>query len=375
MKITNFAVVIELERHIEILLLKNDCVIVPGLGGFVASHVVARYDDNDGMFIPPLRTLGFNPKLKVNDSLLVQSYSDAYDISFPDAIARIGEEVDELRQQIENAGAYELNNIGTLYLNGDGNISFKPFEAGILTPGLYGLSTFEMKMRTNARVGGTKAESSETPKVPFTVMPVSDGISADEVTDTNAPHVVSGNERSIQIKVSVIRNLVAAVVAVLLFLCLGTPVNEYSGTMSMSGIDNGVVDKLINDGYNNIVRKTEGVTLKSSGESGSLDSANSKPEAVCAVGKGYNKGMKDTITCKNYFCIVLASQVTKKNASAFVERLEAGGFGKARMLVEKNKSVKVVYGRYETQKDAYNELNDLRGNENFYEAWVYQVKN
>lgn len=67
--------------------------------------------------------------------------------------------------------------------------------------------------------------------------------------------------------------------------------------------------------------------------------------------------------------------MTKKNASAFVERLEAGGFGKARMLVEKNKSVKVVYGRYETQKDAYNELNDLRGNENFYEAWVYQVKN
>ncbi|MQO83477.1 SPOR domain-containing protein, partial [Prevotella copri] len=33
-----------LERHIEILLLSNDCVIVPGFGGFMAHHVDARYD-------------------------------------------------------------------------------------------------------------------------------------------------------------------------------------------------------------------------------------------------------------------------------------------------------------------------------------------
>ena len=42
MKNINFALVIELDRHIEILLLKSDCVIVPGLGGVVASHVAAR---------------------------------------------------------------------------------------------------------------------------------------------------------------------------------------------------------------------------------------------------------------------------------------------------------------------------------------------
>ena len=39
---------IELERHIEILLLSNDCVIVPNFGGFMAHHVDARYDDEDG---------------------------------------------------------------------------------------------------------------------------------------------------------------------------------------------------------------------------------------------------------------------------------------------------------------------------------------
>ena len=40
----NFANVIELERHIEILLLSNDCVIVPDFGGFMAHHADARFD-------------------------------------------------------------------------------------------------------------------------------------------------------------------------------------------------------------------------------------------------------------------------------------------------------------------------------------------
>ena len=74
---------IEIDRHIEILLLSNDCVIVPGLGGFMTHHIQARYDADDQMFLPPLRTLGFNPQLTMNDSLLVQSYIEAYDISYP----------------------------------------------------------------------------------------------------------------------------------------------------------------------------------------------------------------------------------------------------------------------------------------------------
>ena len=85
-KWSNFALVIELDRHIEILLLDNDCVIVPGFGGFVAHHVEARYDKSDNSFLPPLRSLGFNPHLKnINDSLLAQSYVEAYDISYPEA--------------------------------------------------------------------------------------------------------------------------------------------------------------------------------------------------------------------------------------------------------------------------------------------------
>ena len=51
---------IELVKHIEILLLENDCVIVPGLGGFIAHNRPAQYCTETNEFCPPLRTIGFN---------------------------------------------------------------------------------------------------------------------------------------------------------------------------------------------------------------------------------------------------------------------------------------------------------------------------
>lgn len=150
---------IEIGRHIEILLLDYECVIVPGLGGFMTHHVEARYDEADNTFLPPLRTLGFNPKLKLNDSLLAQSYVEAYDISYPEAVNKIEEEVNELKQHIQNEGSYELTDIGVISLNEDGNYEFEPCEAGVLTPWLYGLCSFEIKMTAEG-----KAANAATPK-------------------------------------------------------------------------------------------------------------------------------------------------------------------------------------------------------------------
>ena len=104
----------------------------------MAHHVDARYDGRDSMFLPPLRTIGFNPQLTMNDSLLALSYVEAYDISYPEALNRIADEVAEIKQTLENTGRFELTDIGTIILNETGNYAFEPCEAGILTPELYG---------------------------------------------------------------------------------------------------------------------------------------------------------------------------------------------------------------------------------------------
>lgn len=361
---------IELERHIEILLLRNDCVIVPGLGGFIASHIPATYDERDCLFLPPQRTLGFNPKLNINDSLLVQSYTEAYDISYPDAQNHISGEVNELKQIIYNEGSYELCDIGTLYLNNDGNLEFKPCEAGILTPDLYSLSSFEMKReeddsnisKENDVCHENRANSDRTTAtVTFSTSPLNYRIKENDVLEEKF-NESSNNTPSTKIKL--FKSVLAVFIAIITFFAWSSPINNNNKIIQMGNMDNGIIHNLIKNSYNNITK--ENIQLKKESKA-DINSKNISNKSVQAP-----EELKPVKQDK-YFCIVLASRVTKKNADAFVTKLTTKGY-EASTLIEGNKSIKVVYGKYKTRNDAYNALNDLRGNEFFYDAWVYQIK-
>ena len=95
---------IELAQHIEALLLENDCVIVPGFGGFVAHYAPATHVKEENLFLPPTRTIGFNPQLKLNDGVLVQSYMSAYDTSFADATRIVEKEVSAFIEILHEEG-------------------------------------------------------------------------------------------------------------------------------------------------------------------------------------------------------------------------------------------------------------------------------
>ncbi|MDE6465278.1 MAG: SPOR domain-containing protein, partial [Duncaniella sp.] len=58
---------INLSSHIEYLLLRHDCVVVPGLGALLVHEVHARFDADSCTFMPPSRSLGFNPAVTHND--------------------------------------------------------------------------------------------------------------------------------------------------------------------------------------------------------------------------------------------------------------------------------------------------------------------
>ncbi len=361
---------IELERHIEILLLNNDCVIVPGLGGFTANHVPARYEEHENMFLPPLRTLGFNPRLNTNDFLLVQSFSEAYDISYPEAYARIESDTNEIRQQLNNEGSYELNDIGVLYLNEDGNIEFTPCEAGILTPSLYGLSSFEMDGNTLPVAQEKRSDGNEkVMAVSFNTSPIdaeSQGIQEQEASDETTEEAEMSDEKVLRVKYSMIRNVCVCIISIILFFALATPVNN-NDTLKLCNIDNGIIQRLISNGVDRMTNKEET----------SLKTAETKAEVAKetnATETNLDADKQQTKAQESYYCLVLASKVAKKNAELFVKRLQKEGFDNASVLSE-NKSIKVIYGHYKSLNEAYNSLNCLKINEHFYEAWVYQVKN
>ncbi|KAA6320975.1 hypothetical protein EZS27_029316 [termite gut metagenome] len=135
----------ELAHHIEVLLIENDCVVVPRFGGFVTHYAPALWVDKEKIFFPPTRTIGFNPKLKINDGLLVQSYMKKHNISFPDAIQMIKKEVEELVSCLHEKGKVDLPNVGEIYYTLHDTYEFTPYNNKIVTPHLFGLEPFEMK--------------------------------------------------------------------------------------------------------------------------------------------------------------------------------------------------------------------------------------
>lgn len=376
-KCSNFAVVIEIERHIEILLLDNDCVIVPGLGGFTAHHVEARFDESDDVFLPPLRTLGFNQQLKINDSLLVQSYIEAYDISYPEALRRIEGEVEELRQRLANDGYYEMTDIGVLEMNEDGNIIFTPCEAGILTPGLYGLSSFEMQPlmaeESTASASSTQVQKPNVEPTPITTT-VFDQVRQKEETSANDAGQDTDNdedaEKTICIKVSWLRNAgIAAAAAVLLFFVIfpishsglkNVNIGDFNGTSFFSKL-------MPKDSQMNNINISE---IKASAKDSSRQSVK---DSVKDIVKDSIKVIEPKVK-SDTFCIVLASCIPQKNAERYVEQLHKKGFDKAYAMVN-NKMVRVIYGNYTSETDAYNDLQKIRSNDEFEQAWILKKKN
>ena len=358
---SNFAAVIELNRHIEILLLNNDCVIVPNLGGFMAHHVEARYEEDEQAFLPPLRTLGFNPQLKINDSLLAQSYIEAYDISYPEAIQRIDDEVNELMQHLQNEGRFELNNIGVLELNEDGNYVFTPCEAGILTPSLYGLNSFEMKKLNVVSMQPAVVAEEKT------VKPVSE---VNSVLQQNLVDINDNDNDVVHIKFSWIRNAVAvaAILLAVFFVAMPTGKTELMkstintlnnqlllGMMTSKDSNTSAIDYKRKDVQKPTTDKTAEAILDTIKPAKPACSA--KADTAPAVREGY--------------CIVLASHVSKHNAEDFISRLAKRGYEGAEIYVHKNVT-RIVYGNYADQADAYKQLQKLNRVKELEDAWVYK---
>lgn len=370
-KIATFANVNELKRHIEILLLSNDCVIVPEFGGFMAHHVDARYDGRDNMFLPPLRTIGFNPQLTMNDSLLALSYVEAYDISYPEALNRIADEVAEIKQTLENTGRFELNDIGTIILNETGNYTFEPCEAGILTPELYGLGGFDMLPL--AQISNTEA-AEHTTVVEMTAeeyKPAQQRESSDikeEANIVSANNSVFINEEEeeensstefISIRKSWLRNIAAACIAIIAFFTLSTPLG--TSNVQKSQIDTGMLTKVM---PKELTQPAHELVLANNVQAAETPAVN--------TGK-MTQDSEITTTSSAYYSIVLASRITKRNAATYAEYLQNKGFKEARVLIT-DTNVKVIYGSYSTENEAYTALNRLHNYEEFTDGWITKVK-
>lgn len=115
-----------IDFYISELLYTNDCVILPGFGGFVTSYTSAKIHPVNHTFYPPSKNILFNSKLTRDDGLLLDFISLEENISYAEAKSRVASYVRELEEKILNGKRIELNRVGVFFLDKKQNLLFDP---------------------------------------------------------------------------------------------------------------------------------------------------------------------------------------------------------------------------------------------------------
>ena len=375
---------IELSKHIEMLLLENDCVVVPDLGGFIAHYQPSRYVEDEGVFLPPFRTVGFNPQLTMNDGLLVQSYMQVYHTDFPDATRRIAMKVEELKERLYQEGTAVIHGVGELHYNIRGEYEFQPQEKGILSPSLYGLDAFGMSLLAEVETIGEKA-------VPLTV--------------NQSFAVFEKKKKEVRLNPHWIGRAVAVAVAAVLFFVLSIPVeNTYIdyGNYASLGTDclfdairsQSVATTLVGVPTEKVPQQKhlKPVAVKVEKVEKVLPAQEAAKEVKAAVApvekpmvkehvKETRKEVQKTISSskkvvpvsKKSYSIIVASLPTSADARRMLESYKKQGYADAK-VVEGNGRYRIALYTYADKATAYQKMNHLKQEDAFKSAWMLSTK-
>ena len=366
---------IELTQHIERLLLENDCVIIPDFGGFVAYNNHSQRVENEYLFLPPTRTIGFNPQLKLNDGLLIQSYMTVHDTNFADASRMVDNEVEQLIAALHERGQVALPNIGELHYTLEQTYEFTPFNEKLTSPWLYGLDSFEMKDLATIRREKT----------------------------TLQPATAKTGKKTYDIRINraFVRNAVAAVAAIALFFALSTPVeNTYVAKGSYAQLlpvdifetiesqsvittpvkaqqtqkKEATTSKPITVKEIKVAPETKEVTpviaAATSAELSAATTPATPPAKATAIASSTDSDVAPQFpTTTGKFHLIVASSIAQDKADNLVAKLKALGYNCAKVLNASGK-LRVSIMSLPSREEAGTELAKLRTNETFHDAWM-----
>lgn len=346
---------IELAQHIEVLLLENDCVIVPGLGGFVAHYMPAKRMAEENLFLPPTRIIGFNPQLKMNDGVLVQSYMAVYGTNFSDATKLIDKTIKGLFAILHENGKVDLSNVGELRYSIYDTFDFIPYDNKIATPYLYGLDSFEM------------LELSEI-KMPHI-----------EKVIFQTSTIAKTEKRRFKIKYTYLSNA-AAMIAVIALFFFSSPI-ENTEVMEAN-----YAQLLPNELFERIEKQSLAITsivvheqtynkkektfqVKPMQVSKNKRSVPVVAKEVKVADQSISTSVQPAQSEEMPFHIIVASVGTKKDAETIAAQLIMEGFSSAKAIIGDGK-MRVSIQSCITEADAYRVLNKMRQNDAYQSAWI-----
>lgn len=376
-----------LARHIEWLLHDNDCVILPGFGGFIAHIVPAYYVSNENLYYPPSRSISFNTAITMNDGLLAQSYMRSYNIDYAQATYLVDIAIEKLRDALDEEGSVTLPHIGTIKQDIHQTIQFIAEPAGIPSPLHFGLGAFTIN--TLAWLQSQSDKAAQQPKSIFT--------QTERTIDVHIPK-------------KTLRQFLSTAAVFLLLLMVALPAGDLRPTdiasLHLTGIIcepknehpeplySQPVDTVAESGEKSItVPAIESTAMTEGAENvENIESEDTletqEAEMTQEAEKSYNASeatasvaspasievteITQPKTSNKVYHIIVASLPNHRGADEIIENYITKGYPQA-TLVERDNRVRISLINFTDKDEANNYLNTLRKNESFANAWLLPV--
>ena len=166
----------KIARYIGDLLYDYECVVIPGLGGFLTSETPATINPVTHHFKPPFKKIFFNTQLRANDGLLINYVAKEMGLSYREAKSQVDKFVLLCHDALKNGKRINFHRIGYIYMNSKEQIVFEQDTTINYDADAYGLTGFvspavrrvsheeKLKEKVAAKAGATKPERKHTPK-------------------------------------------------------------------------------------------------------------------------------------------------------------------------------------------------------------------
>lgn len=129
------------DQYICELLFTNDCVIIPGLGGFVSNTRSTFLNPSQHTFTPPSKKVAFNSSLRTNDGLLAHYISQEENITYHEANEVISSYVDDVFRKLALGEQISIDEVGTLSMDLERHLQFDPEPNANFLLSSFGMTT------------------------------------------------------------------------------------------------------------------------------------------------------------------------------------------------------------------------------------------
>lgn len=133
------------------LLYFNDCVIVPGFGGFIADYFPGGMAESNNSFTPPAKRIAFNLHIREDDTLLSNTIGALEGLDKEIVSNKLEAFVNDTYRKLADGERVIFNGLGTFFISQENRLQFVPDKAANFLIDSFGLDSFHFPVVVNPR--------------------------------------------------------------------------------------------------------------------------------------------------------------------------------------------------------------------------------